>query len=119
MGADGDEETADVVLEQHDQGECAYADEFVEDGTEQSHLEHLGDDNPESEEDEDAIEDVERAGVAHQAVDVVEQEGDKENVDGVFDSEIEGHDDGGWKWMITLAYKKRKMGSLFGSKEGT
>ena len=62
LAADGEEETADFFLEDDEQSEGSDADEFVEDAAEEFHLEYLGNDNPDDDEDEDAVEDVERSG---------------------------------------------------------
>ena len=85
------EEAADVVLKKDDEGDGAHRDKLVEDGAHEAHLEHLREEQPHDDEYHDAHEDVERAGLAHQTVDVIEHQGNEQNVDEVFYSEAD-HD---------------------------
>lgn len=83
------EEAAYLFLEEHDDADYTHRHELVEDGSEQAHLEHLTHKEPHEHEHDDADEDVERAALLHQTIDVVEYQCDKKYVDDVFYSEVE------------------------------
>ena len=84
-GTDIIEEAAYVLLKQDDDGKGANADKLVEDAAQQLHLENLADDNPATDEEQDAIEDVDGARLLHQLVAIEEHNRYKENVDDVFE----------------------------------
>ena len=82
------EEASDVFLEEDDDGKCANADKLVEDASQQLHFQHLADDNPEADEKQNAIEDVDGARLLHQLVAIEEYYRHKENVDEVFETYV-------------------------------
>ena len=82
------EETANVLLEEDDDGKCTDTYKLVEDAAQQLHLEHLADDNPATDKEQDAIEDVDGARLLHQLVAIEEHDCYKENVDEVFETYI-------------------------------
>jgi hypothetical protein len=57
-----------LLLEEHDDGNDTNADELVENAAQKLHFHHLGDDNPETDEDDETIEDVHGAGLLHEFV---------------------------------------------------
>ena len=80
-----------LLLKQYDKGQNAHAYQFVEDRTEQLHLQNIAHKEPYDDEDHDADEHIQRAALLHQAIDVVEQQGDKDDVDDVFYAKIKKH----------------------------
>ena len=61
MGTQHLEEVAHVVLEQDDEGDGSHLDQLVEDGSQQTHLQHLSHQQPQQDEDKDACENLYRA----------------------------------------------------------
>ena len=91
VGSYAEEEFPDFLLEQYDEHDGADAHHLVEDSAQQSHAGHLGHDDPQHYEDENADEDVERTGRLHQFIHVVDDERYGQYVEKVFDSEGEKH----------------------------
>ena len=79
------EETTYVLLKQDDDGKSTDAYKLVEDAAKQLHLEHLADDNPATDEEQDAIEDVDGARLLHQLVAIEKYYRNKKDVDYVFE----------------------------------
>ena len=69
-----DEEPSLDDMEEDDEGQGTYADERVQDAAQELHLQYLRHENPEDDEYEDAYEEVERARVLHQLVEVEEHQ---------------------------------------------
>ena len=91
VGAKCLQEPADVVLEQHDERDGSHLDQLVEDGPQQPHFQDLRHEQPQQDEDEHSGENLHRAGLLHELVGVVEQEGDGEYVDDIFDFDGKHH----------------------------
>lgn len=88
LRTEGEEEASDVFLEEDDKGQDTHADEFVEDGTHQSHLYDLRHNDPCHDKHQDAIEHVEASRCFHQLVYVIKQKRYAEYVDNIFYPEI-------------------------------
>ena len=88
VGAYVDEHTLYLVLEEDDEHYQADAHELVDDRAREPHVEDLIRHHPHDDEGEHAVEQRERAAVLHQAVKVEEKQGDYQDVDYVFDSEL-------------------------------
>ena len=82
------EEAAYVFLEEDDDSQSSDAHQLVEDAAQKLHLQYLADDNPATDEEQYAIEDVHRARLLHQFVAIVEYDGYKENVNEVFETNV-------------------------------
>ena len=82
------QKTIDIFLEEDDKGQDTHADEFVEDGTHQSHLYDLRHNDPCHDKHQDAIEHVEASRCFHQLVYVIKQKRYAEYVDNIFYPEI-------------------------------
>ena len=80
-------ESAYLFLKEHYQSDYTHAYQLVHNGTQESHLKHLAHEEPHHYEHDNTDEDIERAALLHQTVDVVEHQGDKQYVDDVFYSE--------------------------------
>ena len=91
MGPKGIEKLAYLLLKQYDEADDTHRHQFVHDGSKQPHLQHLADKEPHDDEHHDADEDIERAALLHQAVDIIEEQGDEDDVDDILDSKFEGH----------------------------
>ena len=78
------EEVPDVFLEQDDEGDSTHVDQLVQNASQQFHVEDFGDDDPEADEDEHAIEDVDGARALHHLVAVVEDDCHKQYVYCIF-----------------------------------
>ena len=85
------EKLADVLLKEYDESNDSYTHEFVHDGTEQPHLENLGNKEPHHHKHHDAHEDVERPRLLHQFIDIVEDDSHQQDVNHVFQSKIKKH----------------------------
>ena len=84
------EETTDVLLEENDDGKGADTYQLVENTAQQLHLQYLADDNPATDEEQHAIEDVDGARLLHQLVAIEKHYRNKEDVDEVFEAYV-GH----------------------------
>lgn len=104
------EKAAYFLLEEHDKTDDSHAHELVHDGSEQTHLKHLTHEKPHQDEDDDAYKDIERTAFLHQAVDVVEHEGDKKNVDDVLYSEFK-HNESDVLVLIIVTQSRQVMKS--------
>ena len=60
MGSEVIQELPDVILEEHDQGDHTDADQLVENGTKQPHLQHLRHEQPRDDKHQDAIKHIQR-----------------------------------------------------------
>ena len=69
------QEAANLLLEDDNQGYHTHTDQFIEDGPQQPHLQHLRHHQPEQDKDQDARKDIDRPRSLHQLIAVVEQEG--------------------------------------------
>ena len=83
MCAEGVEELAYLFLEKHYYGKDTDRDELVEDTAEEAHLQYLAHEEPYDDKHHDAYEDIQRAGLAHQAENIVQQGGDEDYIDDV------------------------------------
>ena len=88
LGSDVVEAAADVFLEKNDDGKGTNAYKLVEDAAKKFHLEHLADDNPSADEEQDTIEDVDGARLLHQFVAIEKCNCHKEDVDYVFETNV-------------------------------
>ena len=84
LGADEEEETPYLGLEDDDEGNETYADDGREDGTEETHAEEVGG-APGDKQNDECPENEDDIGAFDDAVDVVHQGGDKDDVDDVDD----------------------------------
>ena len=75
-------------MNEHDERNDTHRHQLVKNGAQQAHLKHLRHKEPHNDENQDAHEDVERAALAHQPVNVVEHERHQQNIDEVFNSEF-------------------------------
>ena len=91
MGSDVGEELANLILEQNQQGDGTDADDTIQQRPQQAHLQNLGDEQPEDDEEEHTKEDVQRARFLHQAVGIVQENGYQQDVYEVFEAEGEEH----------------------------
>ena len=82
------EEAADVLLEKDDDGKRSYAHQLVEDASQQLHLQHLADDYPAADEEQDAIEDVDGARLLHQLVAIEKHDCYEEDVHYVLEANV-------------------------------
>ena len=92
------QETAYLLLEEDDESQHTHADQLVEDGAQELHLQHLRHHQPDEDEHQDADEHIEGAGGLHQLVRVVQQQGHQQNVYEIFYTECEEH--GRNKWLM-------------------
>ena len=91
MGTERVEKLANLLLEQYDECDNTHANQFVEDGAHQTHLEHLTDKQPDEHKHHDSDEHVQRTALFHQPVDVIEHQGYQQDINGIFYSKIERH----------------------------
>ena len=89
--AERQQEAAYLFLEEDDEGQHAHADQLVEDGAQQLHLQHLRHHQPDKDEDQDADEHVEGTGGFHQFVRIVQQQSHQQNVYEVFYAKCKKH----------------------------
>ena len=89
MTTDIEKELTDVFLENDDNCKDSHTHQLVEDGAQQSHFQHLRHKEPQHDKHNDAIERIHGTWLAHQSVDVVQHQGDQDNVDNVFYSKFE------------------------------
>ena len=80
------------LLEEDDDADDTDGDELVHDAAQKTHLQHLAHEEPDEDKDHDADEHIERSRFLHHPVEIVEHQGDKENVNYVFDSKFKKHD---------------------------
>lgn len=80
------EEATYVLLEENDDGKGTDAHKLVEDASQELHLHHLADDNPEADKEQNAIEDIDGARLLHQLVAIEEHYRYKENIHEVFEA---------------------------------
>ena len=74
MRPKGIEKLAYVFLKENDEGYYAHANQLVENASKQAHLEHLAHQQPYQHKEHDADEDVERARLFHQSVEIIEHQ---------------------------------------------
>ena len=91
MGAQTVQKLAYLFLEEDEQGQYTHAYQFVHDGSQQTHLEYMGHEEPQHHKHHDADEHIERPAFLHQPVDVVEQQRHQQDVDYVFYAKIKKH----------------------------
>ncbi|KXB47714.1 hypothetical protein HMPREF1870_00609 [Bacteroidales bacterium KA00344] len=85
------EKLAYLLLEKNDQADNTHAHQLIHYAAQQAHFQHLRHKQPHQHKNHDADENIERTAFFHQSVEVVEHQGDKQNVDDVFDSKFEEH----------------------------
>ena len=85
------EETTDLLLKEHNQGQHSHTDQLIKDGAEQLHLEHLRHHQPNQDEHQDTRKDIDRTRCLHQLVAVVQQESHRQDVYKVFYAKLEKH----------------------------
>ena len=84
VDTDGGEETTYFFLKQDDQRECSHINDSVENGSKQSEIEELLNNDPYENKDDDAGEDVGGTRLLHETVDVVEKQCYQEDIDEIF-----------------------------------
>ena len=85
------EEVANLLLEQDDEGNGAHVYKLVEHATQDLHLQNLRYHNPEADEDEHSIEDVDGARAFHHLVAIIEDDCYRYDVDKVFQAKGQEH----------------------------
>ena len=80
---------ADFLLKKNDERQCSHVDHVVHDAPQEAHFKHLRNEEPDNDEDEDAVEDVGGARLLHQLVDVVKNARHRHDVDEVDDAEVD------------------------------
>ena len=83
---DRGEKTSDFFLKHYDQSQHTHAYKLVEYGSEQAQIEYLRNENPNNDEEKNTCEDIGGTGTLHQPINVVHQQGYKQNVYDVFDT---------------------------------
>ena len=91
MGAQTVQKLAYLFLEKHYYGKDTDRDELVEDTAEEAHLQYLAHEEPDDDKHHDAYEDIQRAGLAHQAENIVQQGGDEDYIDDVLGRYFDEH----------------------------
>ena len=89
VSAQTEKEVTNLLLEEHDDSDGAHADHLIEDAAQKLHLDHLGDDDPEADEEQQALEDVDGARLLHELVAREENHGHKEDVENIFYANFE------------------------------
>ena len=85
------EEFTDVFLKEDDKTNDTHRHQLVKDATQQLHLQHLRHHQPEDDEHQDTHEDVQRARLLHEAIDIEQRQCDEYDVDNVLDTKFEKH----------------------------
>ena len=89
VSAQTEEEMTNLLLEEYDDGDGAHADHLIEDAAQELHLDHLGDNDPEADEEQQAVENVDRARLLHKLVAREENHGHKDDVENIFYANFE------------------------------
>ena len=82
---------ANIVLKQDDQSDDTHRYHFVEDGTQQAHLQDLRHEHPDDDEHQHTHERIRRTRLAHHPVAVVEHHSHQQDVNYIFYAKIEKH----------------------------
>ena len=85
--ANAEEEHAYLLLEDDDEGDGADGDDAVEEGTGQVELEHKRHEEPNNHEGQNTPEEVGCAGLAEQAVHLIHDTCDQQDIDHIFEAE--------------------------------
>ena len=80
MGTNAEEEMSDFLLKKDNDGDSTHTDQLVQYAAQQLHLQDLADQNPDTDEDKHALEDIHRARLLHQLVAEEQHYRHKENV---------------------------------------